>query len=256
MDSRSYWNANLDTDNRSRRGGAENVRLDEALAFARTPEFEWLLERFGNAEGRIVIDLGGGVGMHALLWARAGARVVVVDLALERMKSLREVARRAGLAERISFVVGRGEFLPLSAETADAVFTKSVLIHTDLPIAAQEIRRALRPGGQGLFIEPLVGNPIIQLYRIVLAPRIWRSITRYFDRRSLDTLRRPFGRLRWKPFYLLSAWSFFWQYGWKRPDRFGRSLRRWRRFDRRLLRRWPRLDTSCWFAAIEVRREK
>lgn len=256
MDSRSYWNANLDTDNLSRRGGASHQRLDEALAFARTPEFEWLLERFGDAQGRLVIDLGGGVGMHALLWAQAGARVVVVDMALERLKSLRAVARRAGLADCISFVVGKAEFLPLRPATADAIFTKSVLIHTDLPIAAQEIRRALRPGGQGLFIEPLVGNPIIQLYRLVLAPRIWRSITRYFDRRSLDTLRRPFGRLRWKPFYLLAAWSFFWQYGLKRLDRFGRSLRRWRRVDSRLLHRWPRLDTCCWFAAIEVRREK
>ena len=148
------------------------------------------------------------------------------------------------------------EFLPLRAEAADAVFTKSVLIHTDLPIAAAEIRRALRPGGRGLFIEPMVGNPIIRLYRLVAAPSTWRAITHYFDRESLDTLRRPFGRLRWKPFYLLSAWSFFWQYGVKRLDRFSRSLGRWRRADGRLLHRWPGLDAYCWFAAIEVRREE
>ncbi|GAG29658.1 unnamed protein product, partial [marine sediment metagenome] len=134
--------------------------------------------------------------------------------------------------------------------------TKSVLIHTDLAAAAAEIHRVLQSDGQGVFIEPLTGNPIIRLYRRVAAPRVWRSITRYFDTRALDELRRPFGRLRRKPFYIVSAGSFFWQYGWRNLARFQRSLRRWRRVDAWLTRRWPRLESWAWFAAIEVRKDQ
>jgi len=254
MKSIDYWNANLDSDNLSRRQGLAPERLDKALAFAATPEFGWVRERVGDVTGRLVVDLGGGVGMHALLWARAGARVVVVDLAAQRLKALREAARAAGLAHRLSFVAGSAESLPLRAETAHVVFTKSVLIHTNLPAAARELHRLLKPGGCGAFIEPLDRNPIIRLYRRWFAPKIWRRIARYFDAQSLADLRRPFGRLRWKPFYLVSAGSFFWLYGRKDLARFRRSLRRWRRVDAWLLAHWPALEHWCWFAAIVLRK--
>ena len=253
MPAKRYWNANLDTDNLSRRRGSA-TRLDEMLAFAETPEFEWLRDRVGDVAGRTVVDVGGGMGMHALIWARAGARVLVVDMAVERMRALRALARRAGVADRIAVVVGQAEAMPLRAATARVVFTKSVLIHTDLPAAAAEIHRVLQSDGQGAFIEPLAGNPLIRLYRRFAAPRIWRSITRYFDAGAIDDLRQPFGRLRWKPFYIVSAGSFFWQYGWRNLARFRRSLRRWRRVDTWLAERWPRLEAWAWFAAIEVRK--
>ena len=259
---RQYWNSNLDTDNLSRKGGGSGtqnaVQLKESFAFASTPEFEWLQERVGDVQGRFLIDLGGGVGMHALLWAIAGASVIVVDPAVQRMQLLRRIATQAGVAERIRFVAAAAESLPFREGSVGVVFTKSVLIHTDLPRAAREIHRVLEPGGQGLFIEPLNRNPLIRLYRACFAPRIWRNITRYFDPSALDDLRAPFGRLRWKPFYLASAWSFFWQYspfGIKNLQRFQDSLRRWLRIDARLTRRWPYLESWSWFASIEVRKE-
>ncbi len=255
MKSRDYWNSNLDTDNLSRDGGSAHDNLERSLAFADTPEFEWLRGRLDDLRGHCLVDLGGGVGMHALIWARGGARVVVADLALERMKALRRLARREGLADRVDFVVGGAEALPFAAESVGAVFTKSVLIHTDLPRTSREIHRVLRAGGQGLFIEPLSLNPLIRFYRRWFGPKIWRSITRYFDRDCIEELRAPFGRLRWKPFYLLSAGSFIWQYKSKNLSRFRRSLRFWMRWDRRLARRWPRLESWSWFAAIEVRKE-
>ncbi|MBN1865751.1 class I SAM-dependent methyltransferase [Candidatus Sumerlaeota bacterium] len=257
-DARKYWNGNLDTDNLSRKRRTTGAsEFEESLAFASTPEFEWLRRRADNVEGRLLIDLGGGVGMHAILWAQAGARVVVVDPALRRMHLLRRIADQAGLADRIRFVAAAAEALPLRSDSVGVVFTKSVLIHTDLPRAAAEIHRVLEPRGQGLFIEPLNRNPLIRLYRLLFAPRIWKRITRYFDRSALSDLRAPFGRLRWKAFYLASAWSFVWQYGpfgLKNLGRFQESLARWRRVDRRVLSRFPRFEPWSWFASIEVRK--
>jgi ubiquinone/menaquinone biosynthesis C-methylase UbiE len=252
MDSKSYWNRNLDTDNLSREGGTRHLDMAESLAFARTPEFEWLAAEAGDPSGRILLDVGGGVGLQALLWARAGARVVVADLAVERLKALRQLAREAGLADRMLFVAARAERLPLREGSVDFVFTKSVLIHTRLTEAAPELRRALRDGGKGLFIEPLNRNPIIRLYRALFAPRVWRSITRYFDDASLAELGAPFGGSRSRGFYLLAAGSFFWQYGVKSPRRFEKSLKRWMAVDKRLIRRLPWLEKYCWFASVVV----
>ncbi|NQU42183.1 class I SAM-dependent methyltransferase [bacterium] len=254
MTSKSYWNRNLDTDNLSRPGGTAHADLEESFAFARTPEFEWLEGRIGGMEGKRLLDLGGGVGMHALMWAAQGARVIVADLAIERLRALRVLADQAGLGDRISFVVARGEELPFCERGFPVVFTKSVLIHTNLQFVMREIYRILLPGGQGIFIEPLNRNPIIRIYRRLFAPSIWKKITRYFDRDSLDEVRLPFGTVRWKGFYLLSAGSFFWQYGCRRLGRFQSSVRFWRRADMWILRRWPQLEWWCWFAAIEVRK--
>jgi len=255
MDTKNYWNANLDTDNLSRDGGSQHADIAQAVELARTPEFEWLLSVAQPLAGKTLIDIGGGIGMHAIIWARAGAHVVVADLAAERLKALCVLAEKDGVAERMQFVACRAEELPFAVESADFVFTKSVLIHTDLPVAAKEMARVLRPDGRGLFIEPMNRNPIIALYRHWFAPKEWRDITRYFDQWSLDALRGGFGFLRWKPYYLLSAGSFFWQYMLCRPKHFAQSLAFWRRIDRKLTRRFHALEKWCWFAAIETRKK-
>jgi len=152
-------------------------------------------------------------------------------------------------------VAGAAEDMPVRNERADVVFTKSVLIHTDLDKAAGEIHRVLAPGGHGVFIEPLNRNPLIRLYRSWFAPKIWRDITRYFDADSMATLRRPFGRLRWKPFYLCATAAFVFQYGLRRRELFEGSLRTLRKLDHSLLKRFPGLEDWCWFAAIETRKQ-
>jgi SAM-dependent methyltransferase len=49
--------------------------------------------------------------------------------------------------------------------TFDIVCASAVLHHLDLAAALPEIRRILKPGGRGCFLEPLGHNPAINLYR-------------------------------------------------------------------------------------------
>ncbi len=215
------------------------------------------MRRAPNVEGKTLIDIGGGIGLQSILWAQHGANVIVIDMAEKRLSQLRRVARQAGVGGKIRLLAGQAEKIPLDDASVDIAFTKSVLIHTDLPRAAREIHRVLKPGGRGLFIEPTTGNPLIRLYRRFLAPRIWRSITRYFDDDSRRELREPFGGVMYcKYFYLLSAWSFFWQYGRRDIGRFNLSLRRWMRYDRKLIRKYRRLERWCWFVSMEVQKSK
>ncbi len=249
---REYWNQNLDTDNLSRQGDGAALDLDEAIRFARTPEFEWLRDQAACLDGKTLLDIGGGLGMQMIIWAREGARVIVADMAEARLQAAREIIRQAEVEDRVQLLAAKAEELPLPDAAVDFVFTKSVLIHTDLPRAAREMYRVLKPGGRGLFIEPLNRNPIIGLYRRLFAPKIWRTITRYFDAKAIGELAEPFDDCRVEKFYLLAAGSFFWQYGLKRCAHFEKSIRFWCTVDRGLMRLLPFLRGWCWFASIRL----
>ena len=255
MRARAYWNANLDTDNLSGELRVSREAIDEGMAYAESPDWRWARRRAGKRlEGRTLVDLGGGIGMHGLLWAREGARVIVVDMAEKRLAALRQIAEAAGLSDQMRFVAGSAESMPLANDSVDVVFTKSVLIHTDLPDAAREVRRVLRTGGRGVFIEPLTGNPLIRLYRTWLAPGEWKSITRYFDDAAIAELSEPFGAVRTHAFYLLGAAAFAFQYGWRHMGLWRWTMRAFGRLDRAAMRLAPGLRHWCWFCGLCVRK--
>ncbi|MCX7045522.1 MAG: class I SAM-dependent methyltransferase [Candidatus Sumerlaeota bacterium] len=242
---REYWDANLDTKNLSDQA-PERLNLDEEIAFLSSPEYEYARERMGDVQGRIVLDVGCGLGVNALALARAGARVVAFDLSLKRLEALMQWARAEGLADRILPVQGEIENAPLLDTTVDRAFTKSVLIHTRIEAAGSEIARALKPGGRGVFIEPSHFNPFVNLYRRLFAPKEWREIAFYFDARRWARFGQSFARLERRPFFFVSFLAFYWQFARRDLRRFRRSLRFWGKVDAALFRICPLLKRLRW----------
>lgn len=96
---------------------------------------------------RRVLDLGCGVGRHALHFARLGFETYAIDLAEE---GLAELARAAS-AERLSVTtrVAPMTAVPFTDAFFDYVLSFNVIYHGDPTIVAaavSEIRRMLRPG--------------------------------------------------------------------------------------------------------------
>lgn len=56
--------------------------------------------------GDVVLDAGGGAGVNAVLMARLGAQVTLLDLSPELLKLAAENIRAAGLSERIELLEG------------------------------------------------------------------------------------------------------------------------------------------------------
>ena len=99
-------------------------------------------------QGARVLDLGAGVGRHALAFARMGFSVAALDAAEEGVAEIRRVAGAEGLA--IDTHVGMMTALPYPDAHFDHVLSWNVIYHGDevvLRTTIAEIARVLKPGG-------------------------------------------------------------------------------------------------------------
>ena len=101
--------------------------------------------------GEVVLDLGSGPGLDALLAARRvgpGGRVIGVDMTPEMIARARTAAEGAGL-RNVEFRQGRLEALPVEDASVDAVTSNCVInLVPDKARVFREVARVLGPGGR------------------------------------------------------------------------------------------------------------
>ena len=113
-----------------------------------------LTSRLGRAlrvgPQKLVLDVASGPGTSALQVAReTGCDVVGVDLAAESVDAATRAAAKAGLAQRVRFIEGDAEALPVDDEAGDGVLCECALCtFPDKATAAREFARVLKPGGR------------------------------------------------------------------------------------------------------------
>jgi len=90
-----------------------------------------------------VLDLGCGTGnFSAAIADWLDTSVIGIDPAAEMVR----VASREGRHDRVAYALGLAEAIPLAASTCDFAWLSTVIHHfDDLPRAAAELRRVLRP---------------------------------------------------------------------------------------------------------------
>lgn len=251
---RLHWTENLDAQNLA--GSSQEADLELLLALFETEDVRRALSFLEPLRGRRIIDLGGGLGLMAILIARRGGTVIIADLSLPRLRKARELARRAGAGDLVRCVQCTGENLPFLCESLDGEITKSVLIHTDLPQTAAELARILSPRGKAVFIEPLNRNPLVNFYRRFAAPRVWKQITEYYSSKSIRQTLRPFRlqgrRVRVERLYLLGFIAGVFNYFIKAPGVYRVLEKAFLTIDGILFRTAPALRERAWFCLIKI----
>ncbi|MSR31817.1 MAG: class I SAM-dependent methyltransferase [Gemmataceae bacterium] len=116
-------------------------------------EFALVLEVFGERlAGGTILDIGCGPGWTSLFLARAGYKVVGVDISERMIEIAREQISRDNAAPE--FVVGDMEDMDLGRADFDGALFFDCLHHC--PAYAKALKRAyahLRPGGHVLLLE-------------------------------------------------------------------------------------------------------
>jgi SAM-dependent methyltransferase len=133
-----------------------------------------LFDRLGafglNGPGLRVVDLGTGTGSLARGFARRGAEVVGLDPSRHLMAEARRLDGEAGV--RIAYVVGRAERTGLAGGAFDLVAAGQCWHWFDRPVAAEEARGLLKPGGHLLICHfdwvPLPGNVVQATESLIL----------------------------------------------------------------------------------------
>lgn len=146
----------------------EDIKESADRYFA-SAEFGQVLELLGtDLSERKIIDLGSGIGVAAIAFARNKAKeVLAIDPDLSEKIGIRASAKLSrGLP--VHSISALGENIPIENETFDIVYSRQVLHHAgNLKRMVSEIYRVLRPGGIMLSTREHVVDNDRQLMRFL-----------------------------------------------------------------------------------------
>jgi len=106
-----------------------------------------LAEYLGN--GKVVLDLGAGLGIASISCALAGLNVIAADISQVMLSSAVKRAQKHNVpSDNIIFARMNGYKLELADDSVDAVIVIAVLHQVDQPeLMIEEIKRVLKPDG-------------------------------------------------------------------------------------------------------------
>lgn len=114
-------------------------------------DYKWPTFGYDRYAGKDVLEIGCGLGIDTVKFARSGAKVTAIDLSSLAVTCTRRLFQHLGLSGNIR--EGDAQHLEFPDQCFDVVYAYGVLMHVErIDAAIDEIHRVLRPGGHALVV--------------------------------------------------------------------------------------------------------
>jgi ubiquinone/menaquinone biosynthesis C-methylase UbiE len=155
-----------------------------------------------NCSGRRVLDYCCGDGKNTIFLAKNGADAFGIDISPVSIQNAKTEAEKKGF-KNASFFVMDAEKLEFADNFFDLIVCSGVLHHLNIEKAYQELSRILKLDGKIVCDEPLIYNPIFQLYR-KLTPHLRTKWERehILGRGDIKLAEKYFGKVEKRFFHL------------------------------------------------------
>jgi len=186
---REYWTKNLhDVDITHSSIGTKE--FFEELEQYRYEKLEYLLRiiDFNAYKGRKLLEIGCGMGIDLVQFAKGGAIVTGIDLADNAIELAKKNLELHGVGGEL--LVMNGEELSFNDNSFDIVFAHGVLAYThDAALMVREINRVLKPGGEAILMM-YHRNSWLFFFADLLGFRLGREDAPVFKTYSIDEFQR------------------------------------------------------------------
>ena len=216
--------------------------------------FRDMMNMVGDLNGKIVLDFGCGTGWLTKILLEKGAKVYAFDISPEAVKLTIQEAKSINKEGMLTAQIMPAESLIYPDNHFDLVVGIAILHHLDVRMAAEEIHRVLKPGGNSFFMEPLNNNPLINIYR-KLTPDIRSVDEKPFSEADFLILNDVFKKIHHKEYYFLTLGALFWYYciyNYKLMTSFRDFFFH---IDKILLRKFNVLNKFCWYSIIQMNKQ-
>lgn len=233
-----------------------------------SPEYKEAIKLLEDVRGRKVLVLGCGQGEEAVYLAILGAKVTAIDISEEMLKITKKLAKKFNVDKRIEYKKMSTEKLLFKPKSYDKILGCNLLHHVDIIKTVNEVRKILKTNGIAVFFEPLVYNPIINIYRS-MANEVRTDNEHPLSYKDLKNIKKIFPDIEHKEFQLFTLIIFLWFFIWERlhPNK----VRYWKKIinesekyktsftllyflDKIVLNIFPFLRRYCWVTVIKLKK--
>jgi SAM-dependent methyltransferase len=247
------WAAAIDVD---------GIRVADYFEACTAPENRFILKHLGDVRGKYLLDLGCGAGENSVYFAQQGARCVAADYS----PGMVEVALKLAAANHVQVEgkVVNAMAIDLPDNTFDIVYASNLLHHIPDPtLVLKEMQRILKPGGKACFWDPLIHNPVINVYRR-MATEVRTEDETPLNINIVNFVRSQFSTTQYDTFWIATLWIFLRFYliekvnpnqerYWKKiiteQARLAPQYRRLEKLDR-VLKKLPLMKRFAWNIAV------
>jgi 2-polyprenyl-3-methyl-5-hydroxy-6-metoxy-1,4-benzoquinol methylase len=163
----------------------------------------------GDVTGKDLLDMACGMGEESVYFAKLGARVTGIDISDLGIATLK---RRAEFHQLdITAMEMRVDPTSFADASFDRIHGLGILHHVGIEAGLREVDRLLRPGGLGVFLEPIGDSTTVEAVKTFLMKhaRFLGNFDRVTDHehnltwREVGAATERFAEVRMYPFHLL-----------------------------------------------------